>query len=214
MAEGDEEQGAENEDGQQGGGKRRGLFLIIGLVILGLAGGGVGYFLASGGGDSSAGDEESVEPVEAETGEAASADSEEATEDESSDAEKTASDGEASEGEGDQNTTSSASQENFEFGESFSFKSFHLNLGNPLENRYIRMEIAVEYLGGESQKMELEARTPQLRDAVISVTSKKTREFLLSPDGKDRLRLEILNQINQYLNKKVERVFITDMIIE
>ncbi|MGE0171780.1 MAG: flagellar basal body-associated protein FliL [Oligoflexales bacterium] len=99
-------------------------------------------------------------------------------------------------------------------GKTFAFKTFHLNLGNPLENRYIRLEVTVDYVGGEEQKSELDQRTPQLRDAIISIVSRKTREFLLSPDGKDQLRKEILTRINRYMNKPVRSVYITDLLIE
>ena len=102
----------------------------------------------------------------------------------------------------------------FDIGETFTFKPFHLNLGNPLENRYVRLEVAVEYKNGPEQKTELEARTVQLRDAIISVISRKTREFLLGPDGKDQIRLEILNRINQYMDKKIEAVYIADILVE
>ncbi len=111
-------------------------------------------------------------------------------------------------------TTSKASGEKISFGDTYAFKPFNLNLGNPLENRFIRLELSMEYLGGDLQKSEIERRLPQLRDAVVSVATKKTREFLLGPDGKDQLRLEILNRINQYMTKKIEAVYITDMIIE
>ena len=100
------------------------------------------------------------------------------------------------------------------FGSTYSFKPFHLNLGNPLENRYLRLEIALEFRQGPAQKREIEVRRPQLRDAVIAVASRKTREFLLGPDGKDQLRLEILTRINQYMDMKIESVFITDLLIE
>jgi flagellar basal body-associated protein FliL len=100
------------------------------------------------------------------------------------------------------------------FGATYTFKPFHLNLGNPLENRYVRIEVAAEYKGGDPQKVELEARLPQLRDAVISVVQGKSREFILSPTGKDRLRYEITTQINQLMTKKIENVYITDLIIE
>lgn len=100
------------------------------------------------------------------------------------------------------------------FGETYAFKPFHLNLGNPLENRYVRIEISAEYKGGEDQKKEMEARLPQLRDAIISVVQSKTREFILSPTGKDRLRYEVTTQLNQLMTKKVENVYITDLIIE
>jgi flagellar protein FliL len=99
-------------------------------------------------------------------------------------------------------------------GKTFALKTFHLNLGNPLENRYIRLEVTIDYIGGDEQKGELEQRTPQLRDAIISIVSRKTREFLLSPDGKDQLRKEILTKINRYMNKPVRSVYITDLLIE
>jgi len=92
-------------------------------------------------------------------------------------------------------------------------KPFHLNLGNPLENRYVRMEIRLEF-PNEEQRPELQARDSQLRDAIVSIVSRKTREHLLSPDGKDQLRLEIKNRVNQYLDKKITNVFITDILIE
>jgi flagellar FliL protein len=100
------------------------------------------------------------------------------------------------------------------FGSTYTFKTFHLNLGNPLENHYIRLEIAVEFKGGENQRKEIEQRLPQLRDAVVSVTSRKTREFLLGPDGKDQLRREILIRMNRYMNQPLESVFLTDILIE
>lgn len=95
----------------------------------------------------------------------------------------------------------------------YDMKPFHLNLGNPLENRYVRLELRFEY-PNEDQKPELVARDSQIRDAVVSIVSRKTREHLLSPDGKDQLRLEIKNRVNQYLEKKVTNVYITDILIE
>lgn len=103
---------------------------------------------------------------------------------------------------------------NVNFGNTFTFKTFHLNLGNPLENHYIRLEIAVEYKGGEAQRKEIEQRLPQLRDAVVGVASRKTREFLLGPDGKDQLRREILIRMNRYMSQPLESVFLTDILIE
>lgn len=101
-----------------------------------------------------------------------------------------------------------------DFGQTFVLKPFHLNLGNPLENRYIRLEISLEYKGGEQQKNEIEKRMPQLRDAVGNIASRKSREFLLGPDGKDQLRHEILVRLNQFMGRPIESVFITDMLIE
>jgi flagellar FliL protein len=117
-------------------------------------------------------------------------------------------------GEGHGKKEEKAETVDIDFGRTYNLKTFHLNLGNPLENRFLRMEISVEYKGGDPQKAELEARAPQLRDAVVNVTGKKTREFLLGPDGKDQLRLEVLNRINQFMDRKIEAVYITDFLIE
>ncbi len=101
-----------------------------------------------------------------------------------------------------------------DFGCTMPLGPFHLNLGNPLENRYIRIDLAVEYGCAEEQKAELEKRTPQLKNAVIAVTTRKTREFLLGPDGKEQLRKEILNRVNHFMTKKIEDIYITEIIIE
>jgi flagellar basal body-associated protein FliL len=101
-----------------------------------------------------------------------------------------------------------------QFGKTMELKPFNLNLGNPLENRYIRLVIAIEYKGGDPQQAELLAKSPKLRDVVVSVVTKKTMEFLLGPDGKDQLRHELFVTMNQSLQKKISAVYITDMLIE
>jgi len=101
-----------------------------------------------------------------------------------------------------------------DFGETYQLKTFNLNLGNPLENSYIRIDIAIEYRGGEAQKSELDRRLPQLRDAVVAVVGRKSREFLLGADGKAQLRRELQIQLNRYLTTPIDAVYITDMLIE
>ncbi len=106
------------------------------------------------------------------------------------------------------------SVEGVDFGCTYNFTPFHLNLGNPLENRYIRLEIAVEHKCSEEIKAELDLRKSQLRDAIIAVASRNTREFLLGPDGKEQLRKEVETRINHYMTRKIDNVFITDILIE
>lgn len=118
------------------------------------------------------------------------------------------------EGKGEKKAEVKKDVELADFGKTYDMKTFHLNLGNPLENHYVRIEVSLEYSGGEDQKAEIEARLPQLRDAVVSIVSRKTREFLLAPDGKNQLRKEILTRINRYMTKPIKSVFITDLLIE
>lgn len=100
------------------------------------------------------------------------------------------------------------------YGQTYELKPFNLNLGNPLENRYIRIVIALEFKGGEAQRGEILAKRPKIRDIIVNLTTKKTMEFLLGPDGKDHLRHEMFISINQVMEKKIEAVYITDMLIE
>jgi flagellar basal body-associated protein FliL len=109
---------------------------------------------------------------------------------------------------------SQAKLDGVDFGCTYNLKPFNLNLGNPLENRYVRLEIAIEYGCSTEQSAEMDKRLVQLRDAIIAVTSRKTREFLLGPDGKEQLRKEIFTRVNQYMSRKIDDVYITDILIE
>ena len=215
MAE-ENEGAAEQEESTAGAGpkkKKLTMFIIIGSVLIVLIiAGGAGMFLLSGDSDS---EEKKQDSTQTEEG-GSSEKTEDSEKSKKEGGEQTGeSTGESGKEESD--AKEGSEDENFvdiNFGATFNLKAFHLNLGNPLENRYLRLELAFEYKQGEEQRKEIQARLPQLRDAVISVASRKTREFLLGPDGKDQLRLEILNRVNQYMEKKIESVFITDLLIE
>lgn len=198
------------------GNKKKKLIIMVGgglalLIILGVA----AFFLMSGGHESVekiVGEEQGAEHGEAEP---TTASAEVAKESEKPKSEGDKPDSAKSEG----TAKAAVSKANAEasdggFGQTFKFKTFNLNLANPLSNHFVRLEVAVEYLGGDGQKSEIEKRLPQLEDAIVTVTSQKTREFLLGPDGKDQLRREILIRLNRYLTKPLEAVFITDILIE
>jgi len=224
------------EEAAAAGKKKKMLIFIIGGVLGTTAiGGGLALFLA-GGKDPKAGEEasesakaEGKEEKHGEKKEGAKGEGKEEKHGEKKEGGKEEKHGEKKEGgkdekkEGgkeekskkdDKKDAKDSKIDGVDFGCTLPLQAFHLNLGNPLENRYIRLEIAIEYSCGEETKAEIDKRLPQLRDAVIHVTSRKTREFLLGPDGKEQLRKEIYNQINTYMNKKIDDVFITDILIE
>ncbi len=204
------------------------IFVAIGVIAVGAIGGGAFMFLSGGKTHAPEGTAEKTTEENDPEGKAAGDHSPEGKTEEGGHEKATEGHAESSEGgeksksekgDGKEKDHKSAKEEgsaegNSGFGKSFALKPFNLNLGNPVENHFIRLELSLEYKGSAAQEGELNSRTPQLRDAIISVTSRKTREFLLSPDGKDRLRYELLNQLNSLLTQPVENVFITDMIIE
>lgn len=207
----------ENQDVEEEGGKKKSklkLIIIVAVGVLVLGGVGAGAFLfLSGGGASSEHTADNSATTEGH-GESAASEEHGKKEPEKKGEAVKKEEGSSEEEAVKEESKESADDESSEFGKTYRFKTFHLNLGNPLENRYIRFEIAVEYKGGDEQKIELDKRLPQLRDAIISVVSRKTREFLLGADGKDELRRELLIKINRYLSRPVEAVFITDILIE
>lgn len=199
--------------------KRKLLFIIIGGVVGTAAiGAGLAFFLAGGSKETmtakSTGEAEHAAADASHDAPPEAAHAEEKKEGDGHGEEKKADAGHGEEKKEGEGTQVAAKTDGVDFGCTHPFQPFHLNLGNPLENRYIRLEVAVEYGCAEETKAELDKRLPQLRDAVISVTSRKTREFLLGPDGKEQLRKEIHTRINHYMTRKVDDVFITDILIE
>ena len=101
-----------------------------------------------------------------------------------------------------------------DIGESYEFPKMDLNLGNPLENRFLRMGMSIEYHGGEKQKEDLKKREPVLKDIVISAVSNKSRIDLLSEKGKEKLRRELTNRFNEVIERPIKAIYFTDFLVE
>ena len=100
------------------------------------------------------------------------------------------------------------------FGDTFLVPRLDLNLGNSVENRFIRISVGIEYRGGENQGFELKKREAQLKDIIIQCVTNKTRLALISENGKENLRREILNRINEVTDRPVQNVFFTEFFVE
>ncbi len=208
------------------------IFAILGALLVGGGGAGAFMFLSGGKKAKTEGEQEiTAKSHETKDEEHAGEKKEEGKKDDAAEkkADAKAGDkkgeehagGEGQAGEGDKKTEGGTAERkdakvqlDIDFGDTFKMTTFNINLGNALENRYVRMEISLEYKGGDATKQEIEKRMPQLRDAIIGILQRKTREFLLAPDGKEALRKEILTRINRYMKTKIESVYITDMLIE
>jgi len=100
------------------------------------------------------------------------------------------------------------------FGETFSLPRMDLNLGNPLENRYLRIGVTIEFTGGKTQQDELKKREPQIRDLIIGSVSTRTRLDLLTERGKEKLRRELVNKMNETFERPVKTIYFTDFLVE
>lgn len=115
---------------------------------------------------------------------------------------------------GSEVSTKSIYSEEEKFGDTIAIPKMELNLGNPLENRFLRFGVSLEFHGGESQGEEIQRRLPQIRDIIITTISRKTRIELLSPEGKENLRKQLKNTFNEIFAQPVSNVYFTEFLVE
>lgn len=86
--------------------------------------------------------------------------------------------------------------------------------GDSARPRYLRLGISLE-MADASYVAEVEARRPQLRDAVIMALSDKTAAMLSTPDGKKRLREEIHRRAAEKLPEgALLNVYFSDLVVQ
>jgi len=111
-------------------------------------------------------------------------------------------------------STSSSKGPGVEYGSFHAMEPFVVNLSDPGGKRYLKTRIELEFRG-EGFQDELEARMPQLRDAVILVLSSKTIDDVQGVDGKIALRNELILRINQVLKqKKIRNLYFTEFVVQ
>jgi len=207
--------------------RKRKLVLILGLTLILLLGGGVGGFFAyqTFFAQKAAPQGEHGKEGEAPQGESKAAEEHGKTESkaETHDSSTKSEAHTSSEGKSVSSSGASGNQESSdkkietgprEFGSTFFIPIMNINLGNPLENRFLRIEVSLEYVGGDTQKAELEKRLPQYKDILISSISKRERFDLLSHDGRENLRRELLNRFNEVSQKPIAAVYFTEFLVE
>ncbi len=114
-----------------------------------------------------------------------------------------------------------------------------INLADPGGRRYIRITIVLEIEpphattddekaasgghGGEEEELspadalasELATKTPIMDDVIITLISQKTYEDLYTAQGKENLRLEIMNKLNERLPEyHIMSIYFTEFVVE
>ncbi|SDZ74041.1 flagellar FliL protein [Desulfuromusa kysingii] len=92
--------------------------------------------------------------------------------------------------------------------------SFIINILDDQESRYLKAAITLE-VDTEEAAMEINARMPQLKDAILLLIGNKTFGELNDLQGKIQLRAELINKVNSILLKgKVKRIYFTDFVVQ
>lgn len=91
-------------------------------------------------------------------------------------------------------------------------ETFIVNLAQSKGRKVVKVNMELE-LANEHVAEEIEKRKPQIRDIIIITLSSKSFEEISSREGKEALRAEIKDTINNFLTKgKIKNVFFTDLI--
>ena len=106
------------------------------------------------------------------------------------------------------------SMESMEVGPMFPLDTFTVNLLSDSGRRYLKVQMNLE-LDGEELAAELESKTAVVRDVVIRMLSSKTLEEISTAKGKDKLKEQIVNQLNLRLRDgNVRNVYFTEFVVQ
>jgi flagellar FliL protein len=197
---------ATNVEGVAGaaeGGKKKGskLPLILGLVAVLAGGGGAAWYLGLLPFGHKAADAEQADEQAAAEGEHAAAPAGEHAK--SAEKGKTADKGKGGHGGG-----AAAA------GGMRPLDPFLANLADETSSRYLKMSLQVEFVDAEPPAA-FDARLPQIRDVILTLVTSKTFADIRTPEGKERLREDVIDRINHVLAQDaVKSVYFTEFIVQ
>lgn len=101
-----------------------------------------------------------------------------------------------------------------EVGPMFPMDTFTVNLLSDSGRRYLKVQINLE-LDGEELAAELEKKTAVVRDVIIRLLSSKTLEEISTAKGKDKLKEQIVDQLNLKLRDgNIRHIYFTEFVVQ
>ncbi|WP_024955189.1 flagellar basal body-associated protein FliL [Sulfurospirillum arcachonense] len=99
-------------------------------------------------------------------------------------------------------------------GPMYPMSQFVVNLLSESGSKYLKVALDIE-LDSEELAPEMDKKKALLRDIIIRALSSKTFEEVSTMKGKDRLKDEIVNKINDVLTDgQIKNIFFTDFIVQ
>ena len=94
----------------------------------------------------------------------------------------------------------------------FPLEVFIVNLG--VKGSFLKTSIQLEFTTPEPQHT-IESDVPKIRDAIIKILSSKTSSDILTVEGKDKLREELLKSVNAAMGSEdVVNLYFTEFIVQ
>ena len=115
---------------------------------------------------------------------------------------------------------SSASDEDFtsrqlnDIGILYPLDTFTVNLKSDAGRRYLKVTMSLE-LEGEELSLELDAKSPVLRDRIIRILTSKTLEEISSKKGKAKVTSQIMDSLNAMISDgQIKGIYFTEFVIQ
>lgn len=101
-----------------------------------------------------------------------------------------------------------------EIGEFFAMEPFVVNLADPTGKRYLKIQIQIE-LENPQAVANAERAVPKLRDNVIMMMTALSFEEVMTPEGKIRIRDELLERFNVVMRPdRVRNIYFTEFVVQ
>ena len=92
--------------------------------------------------------------------------------------------------------------------------TFTVNLKSDAGRRYLKVTMSLE-LEGDELSLELDAKSPVLRDRVIRILTSKTLEEISSKKGKQKVSSQIMDTLNAMISDGTIRgIYFTEFVIQ
>lgn len=101
-----------------------------------------------------------------------------------------------------------------EIGILYPLDTFTVNLKSDAGRRYLKVTMSLE-LEGEELSLELDAKTPVLRDRIIRILSSKTLEEISSKKGKGKISSQVMDTLNAMIaDGEIRGIYFTEFVIQ
>jgi flagellar protein FliL len=101
-----------------------------------------------------------------------------------------------------------------EIGILYPLDTFTVNLKSDAGRRYLKVTMSLE-LAGDELSLELDAKTPVLRDRVIRILTSKTLEEITSKKGKQKVSAQIMDTLNSMISDgEIRGIYFTEFVIQ
>lgn len=99
-------------------------------------------------------------------------------------------------------------------GEMHAMSPFTVNLADPKGKRYIKIKLELE-TDTPGALDRVQKATPKLRDTVIVMVTSLSFEEVMTPEGKIRIRDELLVRFNQILKpERLKNIYFTEFLVQ